>query len=233
MRALSFPALRSLWQSACALLSLVLVYSLASPSSHAADRPVLMEENVLADPATNPKWRELFAELGQPRNRFSRFEERRYFPFREKPIVLQGEIRIVPERGLSLSYSGSKPQVLIIDKTGLLMRDERGRERAAPDDHRARATTTALATVLRFDLPALAKDFLIHGLRNGEEWTLGFVARDPALAELLGTIVVQGRQAALDRIEMIKSEEQRIEIIIKESEAGVIFPMNVLKRFFR
>jgi hypothetical protein len=203
------------------------------PVLHAADRPVLDAAHVLTEPATHEEWRELFAELAQPRNRFSRFEERRYFPFREKPVVLQGEIRIVPERGLSLSYSGAKPHVLIIDREGLLMRDERGRERAAPDDHRARAATGALASILRFDIASLEKDFVIHGLRGDDGWTLGFVPRDQKFADVLGTIVVHGREAALDRIEMVKSEEQRIEITIKDTQSGVIFPMDVLKRFFR
>jgi hypothetical protein len=175
----------------------------------------------------------LFTELGQPKNRFSRFEERRYFPFRDKPIVLQGEIRIIPQRGLSLSYAGPKPYVVIVDEKGVLMRDENGRERSAPDDSRARAATSALSHILRFDLAALEKEFVIHGLRDGEEWTLGFEPRDPTLASLLGTVVVHGRQTALDRIEMVKTDQQRIEILINHTEADVIFSIDVLQHFFR
>jgi hypothetical protein len=212
---------------------LLFLIAACTTSSASDNRPVLAAENVLSDPATNPTWRELFAELGQPKNRFSRFEERRYFPFRDKPIVLQGEIRIIPQRGLSLSYSGPKPYVVIVDQSGVLMRDENGRERSAPDDSRARAATSALSHILRFDLAALEKEFVIHGLRQGEEWTLGFVPRDATLAGLLGTVVVHGQKTDLDRIEMVKSDQQRIEILIKSTEADVIFPMDVLQRFFR
>ena len=213
-------------------------YALAATQSSSAAEPaepspILSDSTVLTDPAKSPEWRDLFAALGKPRNRVSRFEERRYFPFREKPVVLQGEIRIVPDRGLSLSYLGAKPHVIIIDQKGVLMRDERGRERAAPDDDRARAATSALSHILRFDLVALEKEFVVHGIRNGDDWTLGFVSRDPAFSNLLGSVIVHGKEAELSRIDMIKSPQQRIEILITSTMADVIFPEDVLQRFFR
>ena len=88
-------------------------------------------------------------------------------------------------------------------------------------------------TYCAFDLPELEKQFVVHGMREGEEWTLGFAPRDPTLASSLGSIIVQGRQTSLDRIEMVKSDEQRIEIIINDSQSDVIFAMDVLQRFFR
>ncbi|MEO7600269.1 MAG: outer membrane lipoprotein carrier protein LolA [Opitutus sp.] len=210
-----------------------LTFALCVRAAESTNRPVLSEAHVLNQPAQDPAWRELFSKLGKPENRYSRFEERRYFAFRDKPVVLPGEIRIHPERGLSLSYSGPKAHVLIIDEKGVLMRDQRGRERAAPDDSRARAATSALASILRFDLNALEKQFVVHGLREGDDWTLGFVPRDPSLTNTLGTIVVHGKAAALDKIEMLKSGEERIEILITDAQSDVIFPMDVLKRFFR
>lgn len=212
---------------------LLLCLLLVSSATFAADRSVLATENVIANPASNPAWGSLFAELGQPVNRFSRFEERRIFPFRSQPIILEGEIRIVPGRGLSLSYSGPKPHLIIIDDQGVLMRDERGRERSAPDDSRARGATSALSHILRFDLPALEKDFEVHGVRESDAWTLGFVPRDQNLTKSLGTIIVQGQNSHLERIEMLKSDDQRIEILIKDAQANVIFPLDVLRRFFR
>jgi hypothetical protein len=148
-------------------------------------------------------------------------------------VILLGDIRIVPDRGLSLGYAGPKAHVIIIDQKGVLMRDENGRERSAPDDNRARMATSALSHILRFELAALEKEFVLHGLRNGEEWTLGFVPRDKSFADLLGSIDVHGKGDALDRIDMIKSEKQRIEIAITNARADVIFPPDVLQRFFR
>jgi hypothetical protein len=161
------------------------------------------------------------------------FEERRYFPFRKTAVVLKGEIRIVPERGLSLRYLEPEKRILIVDTRGLLMRDEEGRERAAPSDGRAQAVTSALVSVLRFDLAALQQSFEVHGRREGAAWTLAFVPRDPALGEMIGNLVVSGMEGRLERIEMIKSATQRIEISISETKEDVIFTGAVLDRFFR
>jgi outer membrane lipoprotein-sorting protein len=188
---------------------------------------------VIADPAHDPAWRGLFDSLAPQKTRRSKFEERRLFPFRNTPVVLTGEIRISPERGLSLSYLTPKPQIVIVDQKGVLMRDERGRERAAPSDSRADAATSALFQILRFDLPALAKNFIIHGRRDGDVWTLGFEPRDATLAGLLGSVVVQGEKARVDRINLIKAEKQRIEISISEAKDDVVFDAEELKRFFR
>lgn len=213
--------------------AVMLTLLLACSPADAAERLIFASDNVLADPAKNPAWSELFAELGKPKNRTSRFEESRYFPFREKPVVMQGEIRIAPDRGLSLSYSGSKPHVVIIDESGVVMRDKRGRERSAPNDNQARGVTSALSSILRFDLAALEKEFVMHGIRDGDDWTLGFAPRDPNLAKSLGTVVVHGKKNTLGRIEMVKSPKQRIEIMISESKDDVTFTPDVLQRFFR
>jgi hypothetical protein len=187
----------------------------------------------LDDPRQDPAWRELLASLAPNKTRQSRFEERRYFPFRKAPVVLQGEIRIVPELGLSLRYLQPEPRIMIVDAQGLLFRDEEGRERAAPSDSRAQAATSALVHVLRFDFDALQKEFEVHGQREGDRWTLGFVPRDPMFANLLGVLTVGGERNALQKIEMIKSPTQRIEITIKETQEDLLFTADTIRRFFR
>ncbi len=198
----------------------------------AEDLPV-GPDTLLADPAQDAAWKELLARLAKPKTRQSQFEERRYFPFRKTPVVLKGEIRIVPGRGLSLRYLEPEPRVLIVDSKGLLMRDEEGDERAAPSDGRAQAITAALVSVLSFDLPALEKSFAVHGRREGAAWTLAFVPREPALADLIGVLAVSGREFQLERIQLIKSPTQRIDILISDPHENVIFPADVLQRFFR
>jgi hypothetical protein len=187
----------------------------------------------LEDPASDPKWRELFQRLAPNKTRQSTFEERRYFPFRKTPVVLQGEIRIIPELGLSLRYLQPEPRILVIDKKGLLMRDEAGQERVAPDDGRAQAATTALVNVLRFEFEALKKEFDVYGRHDGATWRLAFAPRDPTFANLLGILTVAGEGNALRRIEMIKSPTQRIEILIKDTQEDVLFTADTIRRFFR
>jgi hypothetical protein len=190
-------------------------------------------ETRLIDPANDPVWRELFAQLAPNKTRQSSFEERRYFPFRKAPVVLQGEIRIVPELGLSLRYLQPEPRIMIVDAKGLLFRDDEGRERAAPSDSRAQAATSALVQVLRFDFEVLKKEFDVHGRRDAQKWTLAFVPRDPTFTNLLGVLSVSGEQNALRKIEMIKSPTQRIEITIKDTQEDVLFTADTIRRFFR
>ena len=211
---------------------LLLVSCLVQPARAAApeDTP---SGNLIADPVNDPGWKELFARLAPEKARRSKFEERRIFPFRTTPIILNGEIRISAERGLSLHYLGEKPQIVIIDQKGVLMRDERGQQRKAPADPRADAATSALFQILRFDLPALARTFVLHGRRDGEVWTLGFEPRDTTLGGLIGSVIVQGERGRVDRINMVKSEKQRIEISISETKEDVSFDAEELKRFFR
>jgi outer membrane lipoprotein-sorting protein len=212
---------------------LLLVFLLGTVRAAAPAPAAAQPANLIADPANDPVWKDLFARLAPEKARRSKFEERRIFPFRNTPIVLTGEIRLAPGRGLSLSYLGAKPQVVIIDQKGVLMRDERGQQRTAPSDPRAEAATSALFQILQFDLPALAKTFILHGRRDGEAWTLGFEPRDATLANLIGSVIVQGENGRLDRINLVKSEKQRIDISISDTQENVTFEPEELKRFFR
>ena len=190
-------------------------------------------DTLITDPAKNPEWGKLFLQLAPNKSRQSQFEERRYFPFRKTPVVLKGEIRIIPERGLSLRYTSPDSRVLIMDSTGLLMRDDEGHERAAPADSRAQAVTSAMVSVLRFDLPALEHLFAVHGKRDGDKWVLAFVPISPTLADLIGVLAVTGSEGRIEKIEMVKTPTQRIEILISHTRENVIFPGDVLQRFFR
>jgi hypothetical protein len=190
-------------------------------------------DTLLLNPAQNPAWTDLFAQLAPNKSRQSKFEEKRYLPFRKTPVTLKGEIRIIPDRGLSLRYLEPEHRIMIVDSQGLLMRDDEGRERAAPSDSRAQAVTSALVSVLRFDLSALEKSFEVHGRREGDSWVLAFVPREHALAELIGVLAVSGTKGVLERIEMVKNPAQRIEILISGTQENVIFAGDVLHRFFR
>jgi hypothetical protein len=188
---------------------------------------------VIADPAHDPAWQPLFERLAAPHPRFSPFEEARTFPFRKTPIVLRGEIRIVPGRGLSLHYDGDESHVVIIDTQGVLLRDENGRDHPAPSDARSDAITSALFHVLRFDLAALAREFTVRGARTDDAWTLAFEPHDPDVAKFIGTISVSGHADLLDRIAMVKSERQRIDITLHDTQTDVIFTSDALRRYFR
>lgn len=199
-----------------------------------ADPPSLLgPATLIADPAHDPAWKDLFVRLAPAKNRLCSFTERRYFPFRKAPIVLTGEVRIDPARGLSLHYLTPEPRIVVVDRRGLLLRDSQGREQAVPADVHALAAVTALVDVLRFDLPRLQKNFSVHGWREAGLWTLALVPRDPLLASSLSSVMISGEDVKLGKIELIESAAQRVEILIGETKEGVTFSPVELARYFR
>lgn len=187
----------------------------------------------ITDPLHDPAWKDLFAQLAPARSRLAQFEEKRYFPFRKEPTVLTGEIRMAPGHGLSLHYLTPDRHIIIVDAKGVLMRDEHGRERAAPNDSRAQAVSGALFNILRFDVAALQQSFDLRGRRTGSQWVLVFAPHDTALSDLIGDITVYGHDALVDRIVMEKSARQRIEISLHDTRENVIFGGDVIDRYFR
>jgi len=213
-------------------LSLALL-CLASPAVLRAGPPLLSPATAIPDPAHNPAWNGLFSGLAPRETRESFFEERRTFPFRRNPVVLTGEIRIAPGRGLSLHYLTPESRVLIVDGRGLLMRDDLGRDLPAPADARAQAAITALVDILRFDVAELQRNFDVHGIRDGAAWTLAFVPRDKALAENLTALIVSGDHDNVSAIELFTSPRQHIDIIVHGARKNVAFTAGEWARYFR
>jgi hypothetical protein len=178
-------------------------------------------------------WRPLFAALAAKGAVVSAFTERRWFPFREAPVVLKGEMRFSPARGLSLQYLEPEPRLVVADEKGLLLRDARGRTRAVPAGRSGVASVVAMLAVMRFDLTALARTFEVRAARAGGAWRLDFVPRAPEEARSLGRLVVTGEDEAVRRLEFRHSAKQRVEIVIGETRTGVAFGAEDERRFFR
>jgi len=178
-------------------------------------------------------WEPLFAALAGQGAVFSRFTERRWFPLRTQPVVVAGEMRLAPGRGLSLHYARPDDRTVIVDTHGLALRDAAGRTRDGPPDPRAGAAIGALLPVLRFDRAELAKTFALSAARDGADWRLDFAPQDPAVARTIGQIVVFGSGGAVQRIELRRSAHQRIEIEIGETATHVVFSAADLARYFR
>jgi hypothetical protein len=201
----------------------------------AADGPTaLTEPGPLVElGSAGTDWQVLFEKLAAQGTVFSHFTEKRWFPFKKIPVVLKGEMRMMPGRGLSLHYAPPDERTMIVDERGLLLRDDRGRSREVPPDPRASNINAALLPVMRFDQKELAKVFLLHAVRSGAAWRLDFEPRDSALARTIGRIIVWGEDTKVQQLEFRRSNSQRVEIIIDDSQAGIVFTEAELQRFFR
>jgi hypothetical protein len=204
---------------------------LAAPALRAA--PPAEPGPVIEAGVNDGGWRWLFSALAAKGAMLSTFTEERWFPMRKTPAILQGEMRLLPERGLSLHYTEPEEQLLVMDDAGLLMRDAKGRTREIKTDARAAGLSAALLPVMRFDLEKLRKDFFVRAARDGNDWRLDFTPRDQGLAGTLGSLIVTGVGTAVQRLEFHRSARQRIVVIIKTADAGVTFSEEEAGRFFR
>ncbi len=175
----------------------------------------------------------LIATIGNKGPIRASFTERRFFPIRKEPTVLSGIIRISQERGLSLAYTRPEPLILIADPWGLIMRDARGRDRQVPVGSREAGAIGSLLPIMGFDLSALAAHFDIRALGGPQDWRLEFRPKDPGAPNPLGTIIVDGAFTEVTRIEFRRSSNQRIEIEVHDTQTGVVFTPEEVRRYFR
>jgi hypothetical protein len=178
-------------------------------------------------------WRPLAAAIAAQGSVFATFTEHRYLPFKKVPVVFTGELRLSPERGMSLHYTSPEDSTLIVDTQGVLVRDARGRSRELPSEPRARAATSALLHIMRFDLNALTPHFEIYGRKDGDAWQLAFDPREGELSGVLNRLIVSGQASNVQRIEMRRSALRSVETIIGEVHEHVTFSAAELAKFFR
>lgn len=209
---------------------LAALFAVALGTVAGASDPVAIEPaNRLA--AGAPAWQDLVARFAQQPDTQAEFEEQRFFPFRNDPVTLKGEVRVSRERGLSLRYLSPEERIVILDERGVLLRDAAGQQ--PPPDPRAAAANRALLHVLRLDFAALEKEFETYGRRAGEAWAIVLVPRDEALRRAIGNIHVAGEAVAVRTIELRRSAKQHIDIAIAAPRAVTAFTAEEVKTYFR
>lgn len=214
------------------LLTLLLA---GPPALHAAEEPgdLVLPENRLQLENIDPAWSALIEGLRAQPPLYSEFEERRYFPFRRDFTGLSGEIRVDPARGLSIHYLSPEESLMVVDAQGGFIVEGNGKRQDLPEDPRAQAGSAALLHVLQFDLESLAADFQIYGQLTDAGWRLAFVPASDALARALQPITVSGTDRQVERIEIGRTSNQRVEIIVGETRTGVEFTDEEISRYFR
>jgi len=179
------------------------------------------------------EWRWLFSAIAAKGNTHSTFTENRVFTARKTPVVLTGEMRLIPAAGLSLHYLTPEDTLTIIDIRGLHLRDAKGRTREIKAGTRDAGLVAALLPVMRFDEENLFKNFVIHAARDAADWRFDFVPRDEKLAAALGSITVTGAGTQIKHLAFNASPKVRVEVTVGETKTGVTFSPDDLQKFFR
>lgn len=203
-------------------------FSPAALAAPPAERGAAIERGATAD-----EWGWLFSALAAKGATYSTFTENRYFATRKDPVVLQGEMRLVPARGLSLRYTAPEETLTVIDAGGLLLRDSKGRTRRIQAGTREAGLVTALLPVMRFDEENIFKQFTVFAARDGGDWRFDFVPLNEKLAEALGAIVVTGAGTEINKLAFNTSPKLRVEVLVGETKTGVTFTDDDLQKYFR
>lgn len=207
-------------------LALVPLFLTAALLPLAAQAPDPTVETL--DPAhLSTEWQEVINGLRAPPTVRAKFEEHRIFGFRARAVVLQGELRLDRDQGLSLHYTDPEMHTVIIDEQGVLLRDEDGRDRVAPAE--AAEATRPLFRALRFELGALAEDWLIRGRLADGAWTLWLESRGRSP----DTIELRGTDHQVHSIVLQPASRRRVEIALREIVTGVTFSEAEQRRYFR
>ena len=227
-----WPALaahRRRWQASRLSLAVATALALLPLRGAGPDPLVNAAHQVRPD---DPAWTRLADAIAHQPDLASTFTESRSFSFKKDPVVLHGEVRVSPARGLSLHYTGPDERIVILDGQGVLVRAAQGQS-APPDDPRAGAVNEALLHILRFDFAALVKDFELYGESADGRWTLVLVPRSSPQRHAFARITVSGEGEVVRRIELRHSERQRIEIAIDPPRPTAPFTPDEVRAYFR
>lgn len=181
---------------------------------------------------SDPAWQALARQFAHHGDVAANFVEQRYFPFRREPVELTGEVRVSAEHGLSLHYRTPEQRTVIVDRTGLLLREPSG-EATAPSDPRAATINDALLHILTLDLAPLEQSFDVAGRQEGGNWTLELVPKLPELRHAIERITVSGSNAVVWHIEIRHSAKQYIEIQMSQPFPARPFSADELRQYFR
>ncbi len=184
-------------------------------------------------PGETTAWAPLLRRLAARSPIQSTFTERRWFFFRREPVVLEGELRFSRTLGLSLHYTRPTDHTLIIDRSGMVMRDAKGHDRVPPSDNHVAELAESMLAIMRFDLHSLMTEFVLHAARSDGTWRIDLTPRAKQERRILQDITVFGAGDEVTRLIFEHSRRERVEVDITESHTLPAFSAADLKRYFR
>lgn len=179
------------------------------------------------------EWTPLINSIASKGALHSTFTEQRWFGFKKTPVELRGELRFSPERGLCLNYLGEDPRMVILDSQGVLLRDGKGRQKAAPNDSKVSDLVRSILSIMQLDLAQLRESFELHGVREGVDWRLDFEPRTKEHARNFGSITIFGRDQEVRHLVFRRGTQSRVEIFITQTQAVSEFSAAERTKYFR
>ena len=152
----------------------------------------------------------ILSRLATGGRREARFVERKFLQILDAPIESSGRLAFKPPRRLERVTEKPKAETLVLDGDTMSMtRDGRTRTIAASQLPAVAAMVGSLRDVLAGDGGAIGRRFKLIAQGTDEHWQLVLLPSDPDLAQLVTRIVVEGRAARIDTIEILQADGDR------------------------
>lgn len=162
-----------------------------------------------------------------------RFEEKRYFPFRKKPIELKGVLRLWNGVGVSIFYP-DKSTLVIADETGVLMRKFSKDGSSLQKDAGIGETDTIslLRAAFEFDRVELERLFKLDWRESGDEWAIVMAPRDEK-SQKIASVTLSGLSARVGKIVLEFAGKRSIEISPLSERQEDAFSAEEQVKYFR
>jgi hypothetical protein len=146
---------------------------------------------------------ELMAMMGRVESSSVAFEETKHVATLNAPIVRRGTLRYVRPDRLEMHVVTPFFERMDIVGNTLTIETKRGvRQIDLAGEPGAAAWVAGIRATLAGDRPALVRHFTLQLSGQAARWTLTLLPLDPALSGVIQTIIVDGAQAQLNRIEV-------------------------------
>ena len=202
-----------------------------------AAAPLFSAPNQIQPGAKPPAvFNRVFRRLGHDRATLIPFTESRTFSISKNPVKQAGTLRSTRENGLSLSYEGGKPRILIIDEKGLIERIPGGgheRQVSVADHPELSALTDLYLNLLRGNSAKLFEYADVYFTGDSRSWQIGLAPKDSTIAKRAGKVVVSGGGRDIRRMEnQLPNGDSRV-LDLGAIQHNPKFTPDVLKDFFR
>lgn len=179
--------------------------------------------------------RKVFHRLAHDRAETMPFSETRTFPISKNPLKQNGTLRSSKDHGLSLSYEGAKPHVIIVDDKGLIDRQPDGHERQVTvADHPELGTLTDLyLNLLRGNADKLFAYADVYFTGSAQVWQMGLVPHDASLTKRVGRVIVSGGGRDIQRLENLLPNNESRTLEFGKVERNPNYGPDVVQKYFR
>ena len=153
---------------------------------------------------------DLMTALAARGNANATFTERRYVPVLDAPVQSSGTLRFVAPDRLEKHTLQPRAESLVLAGDQLtLQQGQRTRHLALTDLPDSGLAINSLRGTMAGDLAALRRGWNVTLFGERRIWTLSLTPLSAAVAQYIETVLIEGRQDQIDRIEIRQSDGVR------------------------